>query len=368
MLTGGIFWLMTDCPPEERCLSWLLDLLTASGDKNLILRVSVRAELLDQNTARRRFIADLASGVSWPELVARHAPDLWASPRIPWWKGSSAIGTVAGLALFVVLVVMIPGQHNTVAAPFVERLVAAALLIGRTLFVDPMYDAWRVAAVFLPVARRLIAVAQTGPGIAGLCVIAAGLAIQVAKAVRMNARLRVRPGELILFVGRKSPFSYPRPIKWVPISLLIAATAEQLGFPALVVFANVLAFGGIAEFSYRLVFWISRPVLLLTEQPGVPRQCRLEVFGGLLRIEHFAVTIDELRAASVSRSVWWVPTENIALRRVNGSIDILDGFVRAAAARDLVDEINRLVRQTPPVPVPLSPGGFSHHATHTPHH
>jgi hypothetical protein len=266
------------------------------------------------------------------------------------------IGLAAGVIVYVILVAALPGQHRgTAVIALPQRLVATALLILREVLVDPVLDAWWVTMAFLPIFEPLVSLLRTPAGLGAMCVVAAGLAIQVGKGLRMNAQPRLRPGEFTVFVGRRCPLSYLRPIVGVPASLLMAAIAEDLRIPFLAMAANLFAFAGACEFAYRLLVPLSRPVLLITELPGEPRQARVEVFGGLFRVTHFVVDIFELRAASVLRSAWWVPTEDIALRKVDGSTVRLEGFVSPSAARPLIGEINRLIRDMPPLPFP---GGF----------
>ena len=346
----------------------------ASRDRRVLLRHLVRAEAVSPIEGRRSMIASLADGVAMSQLVEFHAADLLAvidaarqrkptrSPRGAMrWNLPLIVALGAGAT---VLALMPPGP-GMAGMDLPARMAATALLFGKVALVDPINVTFSVALAF-PWVRTLPASLMTllRLPVAQCCLVllSVGAAIQVMRAARLSRNTRrPRSGEIILFAGRRRWFSYERPVMWLPVSLVLAAVAETTRVPVLAVLPNLVAFVGLAQMFWLLIP-LTRSSLLVADQPSDPRQARIEVLGGMLRMQHTVFAIYELRAASLARTAWWCPAQNIALRKLDGAEFLLEGFVTPASARALVDEINRLIRAVPPLPFS---GPLHHAATHT---
>jgi hypothetical protein len=346
-----------------------------SQNRQVFLHHLVRAEAVHPLPERRAMIAQLAEGTEMARLLELHAADLLAAVnaarrraqtqapggKMKWWNRPLILVVAAGITALVIFMGLTPPTPETAGMGPPARLASIALAIGKGVLVDPIVVTLSVALAFPPV-RVILALLTTGlripAGQGCLFLLAVGVAVQVAKAVRITKDIRsARPGEVMLFAGRRRWLSYERPVKWVPLSLLLVMIAEAARAPTLAVIPNAFAFAGLAELVYRLLP-LARPCLLVAERPDAPRQARIEVLGGLLRIQHTTFAIYELRAASLAPTSWWSPAQDIMLRKINGDEFRLEGFVTPTAARGLTDEINRLIREVPPLPF----AGPSHHA------
>jgi hypothetical protein len=364
----------------------------ASQDPDLLLRQMIRSEAVSPLKERHKAIAAMAPSRKVADLIEELARDFLdeareatrssmssSTPQVvlaeKWtatWIGTARqhARVLLGAAIAPALVLSLnrifsgpgdapPGDDVGIVFQFrnwIEGLIGGAVgafHLLKAIIYDPIsrtIDALAWALLKINAFEILSAGAKTITGFTIAAVFVLAAACGIARIVLLHTGPAHRhPKDKLLFSGRQLWYGFHRRLLLPPIASACGALISDLAGPAFALPFDFAATLGLASVLALFVPGV-RARLTLTERAGEARQARIEVLEGVVRVRHAAFAVHELRAAELGPTPWWSPTQDVVLRLVDGREYVLEGFAGPRGAIEIVIEINRLIRNVPPLP------------------